>query len=341
MKEIGSEFWNVPLSDKENGVFPKKGQWYLSGRIGLKAVIQDLKAIKAKTVAVPSWCCHTMITPFLDAEMKVYFYPVYYDNGLVQEIRLDCDVLFLMDYFGYSAPTPVIRDYSGIVIRDVTHSIFSNTFSDADYYFGSLRKWCGVWTGGYAWQKDGYKLVDGEPDHGNYVNFRERAMQLKSNYINSNEGNKDYLRIYDKAEEYLETVGIVSAAERDVWMAHKLDVEFMRTRRRVNAEILRSAFFEWLIFPDMSDTDCPLFVPIFVPNGKRDELRRFLISHKIYCPVHWPVRKHHRIGEKERFVYDSEISLVCDQRYTNEDMYRIVETIREFWEGQYCSQFIH
>ncbi len=82
----------------------------------------------------------------------------------------------------------------------------------------------------------------------------------------------------------------------------------------------------------MKETDCPLFVPVRVPEGQRDALRRYLIEREIYCPVHWPVSGYHRLTEEEQSFYDEELSLVCDQRYGREDMERIIETVRSFWE---------
>ena len=88
-----------------------------------------------------------------------------------------------------------------------------------------------------------------------------------------------------------------------------------------------------LIFREMKDTDCPMFVPIFVPDGKRDELRRYLIRNEIYCPVHWPVSEYHVLDEKTKEIYDNELSLVCDQRYNEKDMKRMIDTIRVFWKS--------
>ena len=90
------------------------------------------------------------------------------------------------------------------------------------------------------------------------------------------------------------------------------------------------AFPDLLIFPEMKSADCPFFVPIIVPDGKRNELRRFLINKDIYCPVHWPVSQLHKLGEKEQFLYDNELSLVCDQRYSEYDMNRMVDLINSF-----------
>ena len=334
MREIGSEFWDVPQAEINNGIFPESTQWFLSGRSALLAIIAELKG--CRTVAIPSWCCDSMIKPFVDAGMVVHFYPVYFTECLIQDVRLDCDILFLMDYFGYTGKQPDLSGYNGVIIRDVTHSIFSSSHNDSDYYFGSLRKWCGVWTGGYVWTRDGQQLgaVISTDDHG-YIKLRKKAMLLKTEYINSRGIGKSFLRVFNEAEEVLETIGIVSAAERDVHAAVKLDIEHIKKQRRKNAEILRRSFPDWLIFQKLKDGDCPMFVPVLVPNGKRDELRQHLINNEIYCPIHWPLSEYHvdanhKPNDKTKNIYVNALSLVCDQRYTEDDMGRMVDAIREF-----------
>ncbi len=127
-------------------------------------------------------------------------------------------------------------------------------------------------------------------------------------------------------------MGIVSASERDVSLAENLDVEMIVARRRAKADIIRKAFSDWLIFPEMSITDTPMFVPVVVPDGKRDKLRRYLINNEIYCPVHWPVSEYHKMDERTAYIYQNELSLVCDQRYTEDDMNQMVDTINAFWK---------
>ena len=338
MKEIGSEFWNVHTLEVVSTFFPKETQWFLSGRSALQAIIVEL--IGKKTVAMPSWCCDSMVKPFVDAGIKVHFYPVFYKQGKIFiDILFYCDILLLMDYFGYTDETPDLSGYNGVVIRDVTHSVFSKSYTDADFYFGSLRKWCGFWTGGFAWTKDGHQFEIAEGDDKGYTLIRKKAMDMKACYINGlldKNGNmvhdKGYLNVFDEAEELLEDIGVVAAAERDIAYAQKLDVSFIKMQRRKNAKVLMQAFPDQLLFPILKETDCPMFVPILVPYGKRNELRRYLIQHDIYCPVHWPVSKYHTLNERTKIIYDNELSLVCDQRYTEEDMFRIVETIKAFWK---------
>ncbi|WP_036608079.1 hypothetical protein [Oribacterium sp. P6A1] len=331
MREIGSEFWNVPTCNLESKLFPDSVQWFLSGRSALQAIISDLK--NCCTVSMPSWCCDSMVKPFIDAGINVRFYPVYYDGELVQEVKFDSDILFLMDYFGYSSHLLDLSRYNGVVIRDLTHSIFSATYSDADYYFGSLRKWCGVLTGGYAWSKDGHKIeIETERNSGEYISLREIAMSRKAEYISGLRQDKEYLNMFNEAEELLENAGIVMADERDIKLAMMLDTDYIRAQRRANAAVLRAELDGILIFSEMKNQDTPMFVPILVRDGKRDELRRYLINNEIYCPVHWPVSKYHKLDERTEFIYKNELSLVCDQRYTKEDMYRMVDVIKRFWK---------
>ncbi len=170
MREIGSEFWDVPVTEASNDLFPEGTCWYLSGRSALSAI---LKEAGGRTAALPSWCCDSMIKPFLNTGREVSFYAP-------GRIRTDCDTLLIMDYFGYTGEAPDLTGYAGTVIRDVTHSLFSRTYDDADYTFGSLRKWCGVYTGGFARARDGHPLERGEEDASGYTALRAKAMEEKA-----------------------------------------------------------------------------------------------------------------------------------------------------------------
>ena len=317
--EIGSEFWDVPVTSINNNLFNEDTAWFLSGRSALRAIIQDIKKERnASTVAIPSWCCDSMISPFLIEKLKVFFYPMFAPDDVKREITSKCDIVLVTDYFGYQSDT----EFSdGIVIRDLTHSVFNNNHRDASYYFGSLRKWCGIYTGGFAVGIDGVENTSDE-----YIALRKEAMQKKKEYISGKSSNKEYIDIFNKAEELLDSCLIAGAADRDIDIANHVDVELIVNRRRGNAAILLDAFADIAVFKEMKQYDCPLFVPIRVDN--RDKLRRYLIEHEIYCPVHWPLTDLHAINESDMIIYQEELSLVCDQRYSEEDMYRVVEEVK-------------
>ena len=333
-REIGSEFWSIPvLSQKENNLFPKETSWFLSGRVALEYIISDIKAkFCVSSVAMPSWCCDSMIIPFVKNGIEVMFY-TFQDSDSIPE----CDILFCMEHFGYIRNGKEIN-FPGIVIHDVTHSLFSENLgmkkingAKAQYFFGSLRKWAGFKTGGFAGCLGGEFTAQTPIVTSNeYIKLRTQAMLDKEKYISGKTDSKEYLKLFSKAEEMLDCGTYGFATEDDVSAAKKLDVELIRKCRRENAAQLLEVVSDIAIYPEIRENDCPLFVPIRLKKEMRDELRKHLIEHNVFCPLHWPLTKYHTITDKQRQIYDEELSLVCDQRYTTDDMDYICELISDF-----------
>lgn len=330
MKEIGSEFWDVPLYERDNDIFPKLTKWFISGRVALNYILFDIKIKHSvKKAFLPSWCCDSMIKPFLDNGFEVEFYSVHYDgNNLIKEIPKNAELILVLDYFGFCTEDD-FSEYPGIVIRDLTHTLFCKTYNDADYYFGSVRKWCGIWTGGFAWGKclsncDSNISIPNQK----YVELRKTSMEKKQKYIDGIFEKKDFLETFAQAEEMLDEIeNIESAYDRDIQMMKHINIEFIRNKRRENAQVLLEKIGEFSIFKSIEKCDCPLFVPILIDN--RDEIRTKLKENGIYSPVHWPITDYHSVNGETKRLYAKEISLICDQRYTTEDMYRIAEVVKE------------
>ena len=127
-QEIGSEFWDIPLAKQENGVFPSGTDWFVSGRGALTAIIKDIKQrIVFKKAALPSWCCDSVIMPFLNEGISVEFYPVFFQDGTIKRELdgvCDCDVLFAMDYFGFIRNEK--PDFNGIIIVTLQSTTYSS-----------------------------------------------------------------------------------------------------------------------------------------------------------------------------------------------------------------------
>ena len=331
-REIGSEFWNVPISEAQNSLFPDNTVWFLSGRCALRAIIHDIqRKIHFQSVALPSWCCDSIVAPFLQAGVTVKFYSVYVASGQLKQDfaeAVGCDAVLVMDFFGYRRLESF--SYDGLVIYDATHSVFSPSVIDADYTFGSLRKWAGFSSGGFAYAKSGMLETVVSEMGADYIAMRRMAMEKKRTYISGCTGSKEFLQMFGKAEEILDVSSREAGAEEDVYVAKHLDVEQIVSRRRENAAILLDAVSDFAVFPELLTNDCPLFVPLLIPDGKRDALKRHLISRGIYCPVHWPLTSFHTLQEPQTTIYSEEISLVCDQRYDERDMERICKEINVF-----------
>ena len=58
-KEIGSEFWSIPVKDAADSLFAAVNgiKWFISGTSALEFILQDIiSQHPIKTAALPSWC---------------------------------------------------------------------------------------------------------------------------------------------------------------------------------------------------------------------------------------------------------------------------------------------
>lgn len=327
--EIGSEFWNVPITRINNHLFDNVS-WFVSGRSALRAILKSIKKDKTYIkVALPSYLCDSMIEPFEKEKIDYFFYNVEYINEKIvsdySNIK-DCNVILVLDYFGYDYQSGDIPS-NMIIIRDLTHSLFLNKKEDADYYFGSLRKWAGFYTGGFAYSKK--EIIRPKFNLINYIQLRKKAMRFKKKYIENYSESKNYLDVFYKAEEKLDKCIIGKSNKKDIINSLYLDIDYLKQKRRENAQFLINELKDYCMFKELKENDCPLCVPIIYK--KRDELRKILINNEVYCPIHWP-KPCKIINDYSNFLYNYELSIVCDQRYSLEDMKKIVNLVKEFME---------
>ncbi len=333
VREIGSEFWDIPTKSQNNDLF-NDFSWFVSGRAALRAILRQIPidtGLSSISLALPSYLCSSLIEPLEKENINYCFYSVKILNGSLKydfSSVLDCNVILIMDYFGYESAQidPLIKNK--IIIRDLTHSIFIKKYDDSDYCFGSLRKWAGYICGGFAYSRFG-KIIASGTQPTKYIELRKMAMFHKAQYISRKTNNKQHLRFFRDAEVFLDECDISPCYIDDVEAAKKLDVDFLKKTRRANARLIIRELTDYCLFTQLGQNDCPLCVPIIYK--KRDELRDYLISLNIYCPIHWPKPKqlHNQMSQE---LYDNEISIVCDQRYSEQDMKRIIEAIKSFME---------
>lgn len=333
MKEIGSEFWKqyppVSLQSLDNEVC------LLSGRTALRFIIDDIcRDRKVRKALLPSYCCDSMIFPFVQAGIDVAFYQVHHD-GIDYPYNNDADIVFLIDYFGYAIDQnqEIARhekQEGKIVLYDATHKLNGNKSveSYADYTFSSYRKWFFCNYAKAVKHNGAFVRASELLRHDRYLQLREAAACEKARYMAGQEGDKQrFLSDFGAAEEMLDVdyagyVGIPVEA----------DVETIVSRRRKNASYLIQ---ELKAFPQITLwrqniglDDTPMFVPILIDPLVRGGLRRYLISRQIYCPIHWPKSTYHSACNE---LYEKELSLVCDQRYDLADMERMVGAIKEYF----------
>ena len=329
VREIGSEFWD---EDRLGDV-----KYLMTGRTALEFIIRDLLVEHdIKSVLMPSYCCHTMIMPFVLHGIDVRFYDVFFDHGMKKDIpeRKENEVFYRIKYFGFDDLQGDTQ--SELDIEDETHSWMSGIKSNADYTFASYKKWTGISGIAIATKKHG-KFINVPLDENQVFNeLREKAFRLKKEYVITGSGNKsDFLNLFSEAEEMIENdYSGYKPSRESLECLLELDTKSIRAKRRRNAKYLIDEMKKipqvQLIYDQIGIKDAPLFVPILAHN--RDELRRYLIQNEIYLPVHWPLSDYHKgISERARILYNQELSVICDQRYGLEDMKRIIMTMVDYY----------
>lgn len=346
--EIGSEFWtgSLPLGGLGAGeLIPQNfsTRFVLSGRTALDLIVEDiLKTRGAASVYLPSYCCHTMIEPFVSHNIRVEFYNVYFsNNGINADFNEnnECDIIYLLDYFGFKNPETAYfaeTQKNKIIIYDATHSVFckNHNFSAYDYVFASFRKWFGV-NAAFCSKKSVWKYFPELCENSEYVSVRNRCFDQKALYMSGENIDKSlFLEGFAKAENMLEhDYAGYSADEASLRILGGADIEYIRNRRRANAQMLikgingMGSSIAASPYAKINENDCPLFVPFKILPDKRESLRAFLIDSEIYLPVHWPLSPLHAINADAAEIYKTELSGICDQRYSGKNIETIISTI--------------
>lgn len=348
-KEIGSEFW---LEREPVAVSQRDGCYVLSGRTAIDLIIQDVaKRRSVRKVYMPAWGCDSMIAPFQEHSIDVRFYDVEQNADNDKSVKsgksvvnyktnTDCtdetDVFYVTNYFGYENTLPIeivkkIKEKGAIILYDRTHSFLMENdpyLELADYNFASIRKWMGVVGGA---------VVNGVKDFQlklcPYLDCKEQAMRMKKAFIEgvTSIDKQAFLSLYGEFGHHLaEDYQNYEMDDQSYALYKTEDFAAMRRKRRENAKYLHEHLKGVRFIRELTENAVPLFVPVFFETTEqRNAVRKKLIEAQIYCPIHWPKPLQIPTDFAVNRIYDTELSLICDQRYTTEDMARIVAIINE------------
>ena len=351
-REIGGNFWfeenrsNLIEEKCDKGWLPvvAASTYTFSGRTAIELAILDILSVKKiRKVGVPSYCSFSMLQPLIKNNIPYEFYSVTLTQGFINcEINnmKDFDVILIMSYFGvgHEQLNKIIikaKQNDCVVIEDITHSLLSNIqgCKDADYYVASLRKWFPIPAGGWLAKLNGVLTTKPAVDGSEAAEKVVSAMQEKSRYMNGEIDDKEHFLI-DFTSLESDLVQLNCMISLDAFSKKYLDtlnIEKVKTQRRKNALSLYSSLsgcedIEFLIQREELNSIVPLYVPILVHDvEQRDNLKSYLNERGVYCPVTWP----ETVGAEKGFRV-KELSLVCDQRYTETDMTVMADMIKRW-----------
>ena len=355
--EIAGEFEiGIASQGKEQTHYPNH-LFLSSGQAAIKSILTLLHdEYKINSFLLPNYLCGSIYKPFLEMNSKVEFY------NIDQDLRIDVtdlkkklkrsEALYVLNFFNVREPASTqefLRNLKDemIVIEDRTHTFFNDEKGLGHFQLASLRKWMGIPSGAAIGveDKDNRAQLEKKLVPFNSYPLIEKRLYgsiLKGQYLQ--EGGDDslkeiYLNSFAEAGEAVEKQVIplerIDPLSEMIFGTH--DVEEMKRKRRGNYNLLYQSL-STVFGPDnvvsgrLKPSDTPLGFVVYVEQ--RDQLKKELVKNKIYPPVHWPVPD---VISKLDMKNPSDISnkiltIPCDQRYSEEDMKRIIEVITAYYK---------
>lgn len=344
--EIGSYFLLEKIKNKNKNNFLKNkiesyGSNYMLLNNGRSALSMIAQKYKYKTIYLPDFLCETMISPFEDNSLIIKYYEIDENFNIIYEDDfLQTDLFLIINLFSFSneeysnSIKTTLKKVGVIIIEDLTHSFFNNKENVlSDYYIVSLRKWFGIPSGGIL-------ISDKQLESNNYdkyslekIDVFKKASFEKEGYLSYKSEDKFFLKMYNNFEEtFDEDNKIYLIDELSKEILNKFDYFTMIERRKENLSLLSNFLkkqnFSWIRKIYYNKDEPQLFLVLKLKKEVRENFRTYMISNKVYTPVHWPVPD--SLSKNYNMLYDTLISVPIDQRYSAEDMNKIKKLFLDY-----------
>lgn len=335
---IGGEF-PIAVTDILNAGSRRKDEpdvyKYASGRGALYQILKYLKSEKGVSrILLPDYLCCSVLVPVKTLELDFEFYPIDEVLELEEEafttLYKTNTAVLVINYYGLkdlSKQVSFIRsiDKDAIIIEDDVQAFyeFKKPLGEVDFKFTSLRKTFAVPDGGLVKTKHQLPVIKTPNTFGQY----KAAAALLKSMREGDFNDQIYLEMFEKGESIIDSeleCGMSQIAEK---LYGSLDEEHMKIRRLNNARHLVEQLKKHGVKPllPLTEGHVPLFIPIILKN--RDEVRKRMFQHEVFCPVHWPLEGMDL--KRGKVMAETELSLIVDQRYGQKDMDKIVSLIKK------------
>ncbi len=331
---IGGEF-EIDLSVQRDGFVQQTDTYYYaSGRAALYQILRSLNC-KRKKVWLPDWLCHTMIDAVERAGYEYVFYEI--DSQFKATIAAldrvgfqNGDAVLEINYFGLlrlNETSKAIKEVypNALVIEDDVQAYWEFAEKEnpyADYRFTSLRKAFMIPDGGLVYTKHPMPTVTGK---NTFAPLKIKAGVMKQNRGMNGIKDEDYLALFNQGAALISENYDSAMSDDSKRLFAGMDFQKAKAQRQANAKCIINGL-EGLGMKPMIEVpdDCgPLFIPIYLSN--RNEVRKKMFQHEIFCPIHWPLEG--MPVKKGGEMAEHELSLIVDQRYGQQDMDKIINCI--------------
>lgn len=312
MKEIGG-FFELDLP---------KGEQYHTNALKLNSARNCFKyllqASKPTKVWLPAYCCDSLIEPLTIENVAYEFYSInkQFDPVLLPELGAGERFLYI-NYFGLKDKfiKKLIELYAEKLIIDNTQAFFNKPPLNIDTFY-SARKFFGVADGGYLYTN---KKINNELEY-----------DLSSNNMTHVLGRyeltaSDFYKQYRTSESSLVSQPVKKMSKITESLMGIIDYKQAEKKRVENFIYLANALNNVNLIDIESDLSS---VPMVYPLLIKENLKNELINNKIYVASYWQdaIKRVDENSVEDNFIKYL-IPLPIDQRYSLEDMDRILKVI--------------
>ncbi len=292
-----------------------------SGRHALEYILRVL-GDKVKRLWIPYYTCNVVLQPIQRLGLGYEFYHINRNLEIAHYPELtDGDYILANNYFGIKDAyiNELACRYKGRLIVDNAQAWYAREMSGVNTFY-SPRKFFGMPDGGLACATG--TLVNELEQDQSYDRF---SHLLKRIDLSAAEGYADFkTNSTILGEQPLKRMSSLSEH-----ILSSIDFDSAKIKRRSNFETLHMALASTnkLNIPDWNTFAYPMVYPYL---SEDESLRKKLIDNKIYVATYWPnVFNWCQVDSMEYKLAKYLLPLPIDQRYGGEDMFRIIENIKD------------
>ena len=281
-----------------------------SGRNALRYIV---RAYSIKDIWVPYFTCHVIWEALKAENCNLHFYHI--DENLMpkQDFIADAYIVYT-NYYGVCSNNLQIlaKKYKNLIV-DNTMAFYMKGCGLASFY--SPRKFFGAPDGGYAICDK--KLQQPLPKGISWHRFSHLVKKID---LSSNEAYVDF----NKNDDSLIDEDLSQMSQLTARILSGIDYEDAKKRRMDNFLYLDKKLGDLNTKRFELGDNVPMYYPFY---STHTGLREKLVKAKIYIPSCWRETEQYTDDTIELDIHRHLLPLIIDQRYTKEDMDKIVEVI--------------
>lgn len=333
-KIIGGEF-AIEINSLPYVTIENNRMLYSSGRCALYLILKDIETKLGNNLEIllPNYLCDSISKTVIDAGWSYKFYSIgvdlYPDWEEILSYNQDNNaIVLLINYFGMINLEPIVLNIkrnmpNTIIIVDNVQAFFEPEIEMVDYTFTSYRKWFPCPDGASVTKRNNEKMLMYPLKNNTFSKYKFAGNLLKN--FTAYLGDDISLKLINEGEGILDEDYLCWGSRITTTIIPTLDLKKISEKRKNNARILHEKLEKMSISHVYREQATPLFIPIFVDN--RDNIRKLFFENKVFTPKHWPYISEKINGNNK--IYDTELSLICDQRYDEEDMLFQINVLKQ------------